>query len=984
MSRLPIPGSDKGTWGNVLNDFLAQSHNADGTLKPSAVSASGAATDSTVVHTSGAESIAGTKTFQASPVVPAPTLGGHATTKTYVDGAVAAGAPDATTSVKGIVQLTGDLGGTATSPTVPNAVKKGDLVFNVRDYGATGNASTDDTTAFNNAIAAANTAGSGTVYLPRGTYVISAPLTALASRVYIVGAGAPSVIQLSAGFSGSAVVNITNDYSGIRNVYFVGGPSSTPSSNPSAVMIAITAAKNCTVADIDCRYANGYIIEALGTASRGPNGLTIDNIRATNTAYGIHTKGDTGSSYSIQASITNVNMQIVTAGDVLLIEDSWDVLIMNVNSAVAGTQSSNASDLRISGRCATILCFNLDVGTYPTQPGGTPAVLIESGTNGSPDNINLVGGIFQDSLTGLSITGGSHILVQGVRMQQNGTHGLSITGGSNIQINNCMFSGNGQTAGTGRYDAYINTTNAPITINRCEFLTSQGITSGHVDSAGYNVASAKAVWQFCNFDSSFTAANVFSGTAAVSNFNSLGGAIPSVNFAPTTFNTGVQIPIYTGGATNVGIVVRGAPSQSGDLLRMENSSGTKIANFDSGGNVFGQRIFGDPGASYITGPAGVSASITASYQSGSNIGMLVQRTSSATGDMVDFVDNTNAILAKVDYQGNLTVPAIKVTTSPTNGYILTSDASGNGTWQAAPAGAQATGSSPGTVQLAGDFGGTATLPQVTATHLSAALPINQGGTGSTTQNFVDLSTAQSSISGAKTFLAAMAINAVVSGAGLTVTDATNGGEYRASVDSTHYLSLKKKTSAGAQIQAVEATGTVNLDLDAIPSDGTSVAQVRLFRNVNTTNSGTGYFIYKADGTSSVQSFFSAKSNSYVNALAGNFGVANTSPLSTLDINGSLGVKRTTVADASYSATATDYIIAYTSLTTGRTVTLPTAVGIGNRIYIIIDETGTANTNNITVATTSSQTINGAATKVINTAYGSLKVYSNGANWIITP
>jgi hypothetical protein len=33
MTRLPIPGSDDGTWGNILNDFLAQEHNADGTLK---------------------------------------------------------------------------------------------------------------------------------------------------------------------------------------------------------------------------------------------------------------------------------------------------------------------------------------------------------------------------------------------------------------------------------------------------------------------------------------------------------------------------------------------------------------------------------------------------------------------------------------------------------------------------------------------------------------------------------------------------------------------------------------------------------------------------------------------------------------------------------------------------------------------------------------------------------------------------------------
>jgi hypothetical protein len=34
MARLPNPGGDDGTWGNLLNDFLSQAHNADGTLKP--------------------------------------------------------------------------------------------------------------------------------------------------------------------------------------------------------------------------------------------------------------------------------------------------------------------------------------------------------------------------------------------------------------------------------------------------------------------------------------------------------------------------------------------------------------------------------------------------------------------------------------------------------------------------------------------------------------------------------------------------------------------------------------------------------------------------------------------------------------------------------------------------------------------------------------------------------------------------------------
>jgi hypothetical protein len=42
--RLPTPGGDDGTWGNILNGFLEVSHNSDGTLAPSALTTAGAVT----------------------------------------------------------------------------------------------------------------------------------------------------------------------------------------------------------------------------------------------------------------------------------------------------------------------------------------------------------------------------------------------------------------------------------------------------------------------------------------------------------------------------------------------------------------------------------------------------------------------------------------------------------------------------------------------------------------------------------------------------------------------------------------------------------------------------------------------------------------------------------------------------------------------------------------------------------------------------
>jgi hypothetical protein len=128
MARLPTPGNDDGTWGTILNEFLEVEHDSQGVLK--------IRTDGTVVHTTGAEAIAGTKTFQASPIVPIPTQDGHATTKLYVDTLASSGGAPATNGTRGIIKLAGDLAGTADLPTVPGLAAKADNSAVVHNTGA--------------------------------------------------------------------------------------------------------------------------------------------------------------------------------------------------------------------------------------------------------------------------------------------------------------------------------------------------------------------------------------------------------------------------------------------------------------------------------------------------------------------------------------------------------------------------------------------------------------------------------------------------------------------------------------------------------------------------------------------------------------------------------------------------------------------------------------------------------------------------------
>lgn len=84
-----------------------------------------------------------------------------------------------------------------------------------------------------------------------------------------------------------------------------------------------------------------------------------------------------------------------------------------------------------------------------------------------------------------------------------------------------------------------------------------------------------------------------------------------------------------------------------------------------------------------------------------------------------------------------------------------------------------------------------------------------------------------------------------------------------------------------------------------------------------------------------------------------------------------------------SVDATGTYTAITNLATPRTVTLLSADAIiSGKTRIIFDAVGTAGTNNITVATQGSETINGAATYTINTDYGYVAVVSDGTNWVV--
>ncbi len=111
----------------------------------------------------------------------------------------------------------------------------------------------------------------------------------------------------------------------------------------------------------------------------------------------------------------------------------------------------------------------------------------------------------------------------------------------------------------------------------------------------------------------------------------------------------------------------------------------------------------------------------------------------------------------------------------------------------------------------------------------------------------------------------------------------------------------------------------------------------------------------------------------VNGTKPLFGFNTLLPTSTVSVGGSF--EATYVAKtADYTANELDYTIHFTANTS--TFTLPTAVGCTGRIYVVKNTSG----NNLTLATTSAQTIDGSAPGTLATG-SAAQFQSTGANWI---
>lgn len=322
-------------------------------------------------------------------------------------------------------------------------------IFDVKDFGAAGNGSTDDTTAQQNAINAACSNGGGIVYYPHGTYKTSSTLNLNCSNVRMIGeTKIGSVIASSSTTAdtlaiGTSTSTLSSIY--VTSLGFV--PSVTKTAGNEIHVIG-----NNTVIDLGDIFANGGFnavqLDSYGSASlykvhdfyfenQANQGLlvgTANGLLQDVFIYSGNVAGSSGGMYFQNVSgfyVNNVDVIASTGNGIQIVPVTGGEAVFGFFDTVLSDTSAGYGWLIQSN--GTVLVTNIVCNKcWAAASSGVAGVYINAATAGKLNGIT-----FQNSI-----------------IRGNQQHGIVVAAGTNIILNANQICSNSMSS-SGGYDGIV-------------------------------------------------------------------------------------------------------------------------------------------------------------------------------------------------------------------------------------------------------------------------------------------------------------------------------------------------------------------------------------------------------------------------------------------------------------------------------------------------------------------------------------------------
>jgi len=322
---------------------------------------------------------------------------------------------------------------------------------------------------------------------------------------------------------------------------------------------------------------------------------------------------------------------------------------------------------------------------------------------------------------------------------------------------------------------------------------------------------------------------------------------------------------------------------------------------------------------------------------------------------------------QLDVAGTTQMTGFKMPPGAGSGLVLTSDATGVGTWQSV-------GSSgwvdDGTVVRLG-----ASTDQVGIGTVSPTKALEVSGSAKVTDTLFASNVSSTS-----------PLRLQTAGTTRMYVDDASGNVGIGTVTPTGKLHVREGSQPWDIV--VEHDSSVNSDALLIKRPGVeSPTNIRFSLSERLSN--TDLWLYGYDGTTfknfigfsypmNIISFPADGSLFTIHNLPGRVGIATPFPNSVLHVSGAISTQVTAVS-SNITLTQSHSVVLVSASGGAVTITLPSAVGIAGRQYVIKKDDVTANT--VTVDPAGTETIEGVATASLPSQWHWIVIISDGTNWI---